>query len=316
MVNIAIVGASGNVAQELFEGLVATKKHNIVLLSRKATTPENAVSGVRSVKANYEDVDQLVEALRGVHTLLCFITPQSDPGNAAQKNLIDAAVRAGVKRYAPSEWASSSFEHMPWYAGKAGIRDYLRQLNEKEKVLEYCLFHAGMFVNYFASPYKTSKHIHPFQNQYDFNNRRAILLEGSDDARISLITVDDFCHFVSRAVEYEGEWPVVGGIRGDELTVGQLITLGEKIRGPFVIERLEATDLKAGVVKSTWLPTVDHPAIPPEQVKALAAGMTAGMLLAISAGAMSVSTEWNELLPDCSVTRAEDFLTEAWRGKP
>lgn len=58
------------------------------------------------MKADYEDVKGLEDALQGVHTLLCFITPQSDPGNTAQRNLIDAAVKAGVKRYAPSEWAT------------------------------------------------------------------------------------------------------------------------------------------------------------------------------------------------------------------
>ena len=58
------------------------------------------------MNVNYEHSAQLVQALEGVHTLLCFITPQTDPGNLAQKSLIDAAVKAGVKRYAPSEWAS------------------------------------------------------------------------------------------------------------------------------------------------------------------------------------------------------------------
>ena len=87
-----------------------------------------------------------------------------------------------------------------------------------------------MFLDYFASPYRTSKHIHPFQNQIDFNNRRAIVLDGVDDARISLISARDFCAVVARAIEYEGEWPVTGGIRGDELAIGQLVTIGEKIR--------------------------------------------------------------------------------------
>jgi hypothetical protein len=58
------------------------------------------------VKVNYEDSKGLVQALQGVHTVLCFIVAQSDPGSASQKNLIDAAVRAGVKRYAPSEWVT------------------------------------------------------------------------------------------------------------------------------------------------------------------------------------------------------------------
>ena len=87
-----------------------------------------------------------------------------------------------------------------------------------------------MFVNYFASPYRTSKHIHPFQTHIDLNNRRAIVLDGANDACLSLITVQDFCAVIARAVECEGTWPVIGGIRGDALTVSQLIAVGEKIR--------------------------------------------------------------------------------------
>jgi hypothetical protein len=79
---------------------------------------------------------------------------------------------------------------------------------------------------------------------------------------------------------------------------------------------VQSDDLKRGVVKTTWLPKPDHPAIPAEQVEELAAGMVAGMLLAISVGAMSVSDEWNNLLPDYRFTGAEDFLTQAWSGKP
>lgn len=61
----------------------------------------------------------------------------------------------------------------------------------------------------------------------------AIILEGGEDSPISLTTVHDFCNVVARAVEYEGEWPFVGGIRGDEVTVAQLIAIGEKVRGMF-----------------------------------------------------------------------------------
>lgn len=38
--------------------------------------------------------------------MLSFIVVHSDVGNVSQRNLIDAAVQAGVKRFAPSEWAS------------------------------------------------------------------------------------------------------------------------------------------------------------------------------------------------------------------
>jgi hypothetical protein len=42
--------------------------------------------------------------LDGVHTVLSFIVVHLDENAAAQKALIDAAIQAGVKRFAPSEW--------------------------------------------------------------------------------------------------------------------------------------------------------------------------------------------------------------------
>lgn len=53
---------------------------------------------------NYNDQPGLVEALRGTHTLLSFLQLLSDPESKSQNNLIDAAIAAGVKRFAPSEY--------------------------------------------------------------------------------------------------------------------------------------------------------------------------------------------------------------------
>ncbi|KAK6527296.1 hypothetical protein TWF281_010483 [Arthrobotrys megalospora] len=341
MVKVAISGSSGNVAQEVYDALVATGKHEIVLLSRKDVPSEPLPPGVTQVKANYEDVDGLVKSLEGVHTVLCFIVSQMDPGNVSQKNLIDAAIKASVKRYAPSEWATSTFDYLPWYDGKAEIRKYLEEINKDNTVLEYSLFHPGLFTNYFAAPHQTAKHVFAFQLQIDFENRRAIILEGGEDGVINLLTVQDFANIVAKAVGYEGVWPIVGGIKGDEVTVGQLIALGEKIRGnnsrnpqvkpytvgvatnsycykggPFAVEKLQADDLKAGVLKSTWIPRLAHPSIPVDQVDALSQGFISGVLLAIESGAYKVNDAWNQLLPDYEITKAEEFLTDIWRGKP
>lgn len=53
---------------------------------------------------DYNNRNELIEALRGVHTVLSFAQLLADPESIAQKNLIDAAIVAGVKRFAPSEW--------------------------------------------------------------------------------------------------------------------------------------------------------------------------------------------------------------------
>lgn len=53
---------------------------------------------------DYDNKIDLVKALRGIHTVLSFIQLLADPKNTSQKNLIDSAIVAGVKRFAPSEW--------------------------------------------------------------------------------------------------------------------------------------------------------------------------------------------------------------------
>ncbi len=99
------------------------------------------------------------------------------------------------------------------------------------QVLEYTLFQPGLFMNYLTSPYKSTKHVHPIETPIDFGQRRMLMVEGSDDVYITLTTVEDLVSVVVRAVEYEGTWPVVGGIKGDAITVGNLMKLGERVRG-------------------------------------------------------------------------------------
>jgi hypothetical protein len=68
---------------------------------------------------------------------------------------------------------------------------------------------------------------------FDFENRRAIFIDDGENDRMSFITVEDFTKVIVQAVEFEGEWPVIGGIRGTDISIENLIALGEKVRGMF-----------------------------------------------------------------------------------
>lgn len=65
---------------------------------------DSVPSGIHWRVVNYENKKDLVEALQGTHTLLSFVQLLADPTNQSQKNLIDAAITARVKRFAPSEY--------------------------------------------------------------------------------------------------------------------------------------------------------------------------------------------------------------------
>jgi hypothetical protein len=198
-----------------------------------------------------------------------------------------------------------------------------------------------MFTNYFTHPYESSKHMHVMESYFSFGNRRIIRLEGGDDDLVSLTTVQDVANVVARAIEYEGEWPVIGGMRGTLISVGELAKLGQKVRGmytsqspererereskvltcfgiggTFDVQTVQKEDLASGEWKTSWIPLIDHASIPADQVEFFSRIIVASMMLATHAKAYHTSDEWNRLLPDYKFTSAEDFLAGVWAGKP
>ena len=49
------------------------------------------MSNTNWIQTDYADKEQLTKTLRGIDTVMSFITPQTDPESQAQKNLIDAS---------------------------------------------------------------------------------------------------------------------------------------------------------------------------------------------------------------------------------
>ena len=98
--------------------------------------------------------------------------------------------------------------------------------------LEYCLFQPGFFTNYFGYPYSTTKHFSMSATYVDFENRRALMVDDGD-YKISLTTVQDMAGVVAEALDYPGQWPHVGGFSGSDITLADLIQLGEEIRGMY-----------------------------------------------------------------------------------
>ena len=86
--------------------------------------------------------------------------------------------------------------------------------------------------------------------------------------------------------------------------------------GPFAVEKLKTEELEAGTWKSSWLPRLDPPAIPPAQVEAMSRVITTKFLLAAREKAYVTNDAWNKLLPEFKFQDAEVFLKEAWSGKP
>jgi hypothetical protein len=64
----------------------------------------------------------------------------------------------------------------------------------------------------------------------DFEHHRAIVVDGHD-AVMTYTTVKDLAVVVARAVDLDGDWPVIGGIRGNRVRISHLLKIGENVRG-------------------------------------------------------------------------------------
>ncbi|KAI0383591.1 NAD(P)-binding protein [Hypomontagnella monticulosa] len=320
MVKIAIASASSQLAREVLDALVATKRHEIIALVRKDPTIYPSLPGVTWVQTTCQDKAELVRLFKGVETVLSFAPVHLDVGNAIQKRLIDAAVEAGVKRFAPSEWATGvkmelALDGIPWYAGKLEVAHYLEEINKEKKVIEYTRFQVGIFMNYLAHPHKTANHITTMSFLFDLENQQAMLVEGSLDDVTVWTTIQDIATVVARAVDYEGEWPAVGGIAGSRITVGELLRIAESIGRPFTVNWLKKEDVEAIEWKSEWYEGIDLRNAPPERFQQFMSVAVQGILIGISRGAYDVSNEWNKLLPDYEFTQVGDFVKKIWGGK-
>ncbi|SCO91229.1 related to 2`-hydroxyisoflavone reductase [Fusarium oxysporum] len=227
MVKVAIAGV-GELVQEVIRILLEGGRHEVTALSRKES-PGNHPSGLRWCKIDYDNKQQLTQTLRRFDVVLSFILVFSDEAYQAQLNLIDAVVQAGVKRFSPSEWWVSVLDHYPMCGYKVQTRQYLENLNKNGKVLEYCLFTPRIFMDYLSPPEKLSERNLSHSGLFiDFDKCRAVLPEEMD-AVVSFTAIDDFTAIVSEALEYKDEWPVIGGISGNKLTISDLLQLGERI---------------------------------------------------------------------------------------
>jgi hypothetical protein len=118
--------ASGNTGKIIIDGLSSTTKFNITVLSRKeskATFPQ----GITVRTTDFSETD-LVSALKGQDVVISALGVE---GFSQQQTIVDAAVRAGVKRFLPSEFSSSSEDPavlrlFPLFEQKKDLIEYLK----------------------------------------------------------------------------------------------------------------------------------------------------------------------------------------------
>jgi uncharacterized protein YbjT (DUF2867 family) len=242
MVKVAVAGGSSGIGLYIVEAIVQNGEHEVVVLSRKASVPHLAALGVTVHAVSYDDPASLAMALRGVHTVISTINGL-DAGSMVgpQLALLDAAVTAGARRFAPSEFV---------FANRSGadvpIELYKLRLPVAEAArasgLEYTLFQNGLLMNYLASGTAGTGHMRPLRFIFDVENCKATI-PGDGSMPFVMTRVEDIGQFVAASLGLE-KWPEQSEMRGDRKTLKEILALAEAVRGKLqhLSRRIHGTD--------------------------------------------------------------------------
>ncbi|TFK47419.1 NAD-P-binding protein [Heliocybe sulcata] len=222
---IALAGA-GNIGKFIAEELLKLKASgtitSVVVLTRGSSS-DNLASlekqGAKIAKVDYSSADSLTSALSGVDVVISTLG-----GNAltTQGPLADAAKKAGVKLFVPSEFGVVT-------EGRTeGVLSFKNDLHRKleDIKLPYALFYTGPFADWIFIP--------PFG--WDLANGK-ITISGEGKTPVSWTTRRDIARFVAHAVTsfsteqlYFKELPIEGDRKSlNEVAEGYIAKTGKKI---------------------------------------------------------------------------------------
>jgi uncharacterized protein YbjT (DUF2867 family) len=143
---VIVVGAGGHLGPHIVSAFDADPHFEMSILSRhssKSTFPPHIP--VHRVSDNYDEVE-LVKIFTGQDAVICTIATQAIH---QQKALINAAVKAGVKHFVPSEFGhdtrnDQAAELLPqFYTAKTQIVEYLK--SKERDGLSWTAFVTGPF---------------------------------------------------------------------------------------------------------------------------------------------------------------------------
>lgn len=159
-----------------------------------------------------------------------------------QRNLLAASVRAGVKRFAPSEFAAgvNAAKTIDGLRPTLEVMDLCRKAQKKHPGLEIAGFHVGLFMNYlgFGAPNNEEEAVHGIAFEWpviwDMKNMKAKIPLSPDGniPRLSLTEIGDVGRFTAAACLLPtGAWKEEFNFAGETIRMDEVVKIIEKVRG-------------------------------------------------------------------------------------
>ncbi|CAN9221821.1 unnamed protein product [Alternaria alternata] len=123
----------------------------VTLLGRPMNRKDGLPVGAKFAVVDYNSIDSLEAAFRGQDAIVSTVGMEAIPG---QKLVIDAAIKAGVKRFIPSDFGALTTDpnasHFPHHRGMIDIQNYLHAKADAG-LIEYTILFVGAFTEFLGS---------------------------------------------------------------------------------------------------------------------------------------------------------------------
>lgn len=279
-------GTSASLGRAIVKAVLAKPKSspwNVVLLTRSTKTPNwlralDPQARHHTIRAvDYASVESITSALQGVNTVVSVTGATDGTQTQTQINLLDAAIKAGCKRFAPSLYGfgRKGWNDVPSLAWIGqGVLD---ACNKRKNEIEIAFFNQGAFTNYLGiGMYPTPKPVADEEKTLKLMREGDGYMPGEDSAceglqrsgrlsdqsgayliglkngiaelpvkadgqwpRITLTTVGDVGRFISAALELP-KWEGYMDMVGETLNMGELLRHAEEVTGKtFKVQKLD-----------------------------------------------------------------------------
>ncbi|KFZ16703.1 hypothetical protein V502_04964 [Pseudogymnoascus sp. VKM F-4520 (FW-2644)] len=315
MVRVAVAGGTSGLGRLVVNAIVATKKHDVFVLSRKDSDVFASEPDVKLFAVDYAvpaTITAVLEENR-VDTVISCLHLNSKEASDAQLNLIEGVAKAStVERFAPSEFGLDYLEvakvDFDFHAVefKVAAIDRLKEFPS----LKYIRFINGTFMDYFGPP-PNPPQMNVISLIIDPENSKAAI-PGDGSATILITHTTDVARFVAAALSLP-DWPEKLIIQGDRLTLNEVVAVAESVKGStrpenrtkFDVTYSSVEDLKVG--KSTELPSnIPRYAFLP---KVMIDGITQTVSIGMAIGLLDIKGPLlNDLVPEVKPLSLETFL--------
>ncbi|TDL23569.1 NAD-binding protein [Rickenella mellea] len=221
---VLVFTATGRTGNSVINGLIESHKFNVVAGIRAASKDKPEVEKLKSrgvvIRIFDKDTfdDSTVEILRGVDVL---IVSAGGLTVDTQKQLVDAAKKAGVKRIVSNDWAAPTLRGVhQYYDSKAVVHDYIREVG-----IGYTFIDVGIWHQIAFQPLEESQEVYPGQFE------RFTKIYGGGDVKGAFTDLRDIGTFVARIIDDPRTLNHYVFIWGEEATKKQILGIAEKVRG-------------------------------------------------------------------------------------